>query len=352
MQNLTHQTDEPNSIRIRLGSSGKYNLEDITNFDILPTFILEIFGKQLTEIYDLGLESSFITKLKEIFFNLHRNYLCSPIELETEIRKLLSNHKLFGQTQEVEVAHEVAHEVASDLESEVVSIKESPFIKLPVKNKVQDLVSDVVSLEESPIIDVQIKSLNESGARESVVESLVESPTVSKTRDIDLCSKINSYMMIPTGKPNIKTIEDLVESLNRFDGIAELLDQFEKKKLIRYIENYLKKIIPSESLQYTNPIDGVSGDSNKNSWIYDNIFATNVEGNNFVLQVKTIDFLNYLLLYMINNYVEDCRKSGKEVNIELLNKVLKYVRSGKIRYPNEFFINPNLGTLYNRCKNM
>ncbi len=343
MQNLTNQIQEPNPLRIQFNSrTGTYNLEDLNKFNALPTFILEIFGKQLTQIYKENLEQIFISKLMESVNTINRNYSCNPSVLQSEIQKLIQNPTLL-ESVDVEQL---------ELESEVVSIESSPFVKPKPTEAVQELVSDVVSLESSPVVEVQRPGSNRTEALESVIESLVESPSVGITENSDICVKLNSYMLIPSGTPNLTTLNEFIKFLtDNFDGILEFFNKFDKKKLINLIGKQLKKIVKSES-QYFEPRDGNSADADKSSSPFDIIHAIQPNPtNNFVLQVKTIDFLNFILLLLINNYIELNRETG--LDVEILNKILKYVRPDKKRYPDEYFTNnPNLGTLFTRCKNL
>ncbi len=343
MQNLTSQIQEPDPLRIRFDARTRsYNLEDINKFDALPTFILEIFGKQLTRVYEENLEQIFISKLKENVNRMNRNYSCNPTDLQSEIQKLIQNPALLESVGVEQL----------ELESEVVSMESSPFVKPKPIEPVQELVSDVVSLEASPVVEVQRPGSNRTEALESVVESLVESPIVGFTEGPDICVKLNSCMLIPSGTPNLATLNEFITFLaDNFDGIPEFFDKFDKKKLINLVGKQLKKIVKSES-QYFEPRDGNSADADKSSSPFDIIHATQPNlSNNFILQVKTIDFLNFILLLLINNYIELNRETG--LDVEILNKILKYVRPDKKRYPNEYFTNnPNLGILFTRCKNM
>jgi hypothetical protein len=344
-------TYESDSTRIQFQPSKGYLINTIDSFNQLPTFILEVFGLELTDIYNKGLETIFLTQLKESIPKT--NQYSGPENLYKTIQTLIS--KLTELEQVVKTQNLTINEEDKDKdESDIQSIVESPKLIISEKtpevisaqdivDKVQDLVdSEIPSIVESPVV----------ASAQGVVESaqgVVASAqgVVASAPTIDICEELNKKIVIESyGKPSIVNIENLINKLRSLDGISLLIDQFDQKKLNSFISDRIKKLKPTTE-NYKEPEDA---GLDRDSMVTDKIHTEKIEGQQFNLKVKLIDLLDYLLLYMINKYVNDSLTNNKEIDPQIINNVIKYVRPGKSYYHNQYYFNTNLGLLYSECK--
>ena len=348
MNFITYESD---STRIQFQPSKGYLINRIDSFNQLPTFILEVFGLELTDIYNKGLETIFLTKLKESIPK--NNEYSDPENLYKTIQTLISKSTELEQvvkTQNLAINKEDNDEDESDIQS----IVESP--KIIISKKTSEVISaqDVVASAQGVVDKVQ-------DLVDSEIPSIVESPVVASAQGmvapaqgmvesaptIDICGELNKKIVIESyGKPSIVNIENLINKLRSFDGISLLIDQFDQKKLNSFLSDRIKKLKPT-SENYKEPEDaGLDPDS----MVTDKIHTEKIEGQQFDLKVKLIDLLDYLLLYMINKYVNDTLTNNKEIDPQIINNVIKYVRPGKSYYHNQYYFNTNLGLLYSECK--
>lgn len=335
---------EPDPSRIQQSVSGNYIVGHISSFDKLPTYILEQFGLQLTTIYEEGEQELFISKLKQILSA--EGEFCSPLYLQNVIMSLITN-KLYSNKPRTVTEDGEVEEV-----SEIETITESPFVKHTVGEPVQseELVSEIDSLTLSPQVkdlqtqislskDVNKQALPEETVVETVTESVVDTPVVKVGPN--LCV---DTLVIERYKTN--PILDFLPILYQFDGVEELVNSIIGLNSVKNFENNIKthiKKISGTTDSYFSPSDEESPLN-----MFDKIHGY---ADGFNVTVKIIDILDYLIIKLINKYVEDCKKIGIVPNIDILNKVLKYVRSDKAIYPNEYFkSNLHLGEIYNRCK--
>jgi hypothetical protein len=342
MNFITYESD---STRIQFQPSKGYLINRIDSFNQLPTFILEVFGLELTDIYNKGLETIFLTKLKESIPK--NNEYSDPENLYKTIQTLISKSTELEQvvkTQNLAINKEDNDEDESDIQS----IVESP--KIIISKKTSEVISaqDVVASAQGVVASAQGVVASAQGVvapAQGVVapaQGMVESaPT------IDICGELNKKIVIESyGKPSIVNIENLINKLRSFDGISLLIDQFDQKKLNSFLSDRIKKLKPT-SENYKEPEDaGLDPDS----MVTDKIHTEKIEGQQFDLKVKLIDLLDYLLLYMINKYVNDTLTNNKEIDPQIINNVIKYVRPGKSYYHNQYYFNTNLGILYSECK--